>query len=79
MMAERKGIMTGLILVLITILIDAIFVHPHVHYWWHGLVGFDVFYGFLMCIVLVKVAKGLGKLIIQREENYYDGGEGDDA
>lgn len=79
-MAQKKGIIIGGVAVLLTILIDAVFVHPHAYYWFHEFIGFDAFYGFLVCIVLVKSAKGLGKLIIQREENYYDdGGEGDDA
>lgn len=76
---QKKVIIFGVIMVLLSILIDAVFVHHHIHYWFHGFIGFDAFYGFIMCIVLIKCAKGLGKLIIQREENYYDGGEGDDA
>lgn len=78
-MEQKKGIIIGGIMVLVAILIDVIFVHPHAYYWFHEFIGFDAFYGFIVCIILVKGAKVLGKHILQREENYYDGGDGDDA
>lgn len=76
---KKEVIIIGVIVVLLSILIDAVFVHHHIKYWFHGFIGFDAIFGFIICIVLIKGAKGLGKLIIQREENYYDGGEGDDV
>lgn len=40
--------------------------------------GFGALYGFLSCLVMVLVAKGLG-VVLKRRENYYDqGGEADD-
>ena len=33
--------------------------------------GFNAWYGFLACVVLVLLAKGLG-LYLQRRETYYD-------
>ena len=74
MTTNRVLVLSGAVL-LVSILIEVLFVHPHVHYWWHGFVGFDIIYGFLGCLVLIGLAKSLGKLFIQREENYYDGGE----
>lgn len=37
--------------------------------------GFDVLFGFFGCILLIKFAKGLGKLFIQKKEDFYGGGE----
>lgn len=42
-----------------------------------GWLGFGAVFGFLSCLVMVLVAKGLGK-VLKREEHFY-GDEGDDA
>jgi sterol desaturase/sphingolipid hydroxylase (fatty acid hydroxylase superfamily) len=41
-----------------------------------GWFGFGAVYGFLSCLIMVLVAKGLG-YILKREEDYYDAGEDD--
>ena len=62
---------------LLSIIIELLFVHHHAYFWWHEFIGFDIIYGFAGCIVLIAMAKLLGKVFIQRDENYY-GGEEDD-
>ena len=42
-----------------------------------GWLGFGAAYGFLSCLVMVLVAKGLG-FILKRDENYYQRGRADD-
>jgi len=63
---------------LLTILLEIIFVKHKTYYWWHEFIGFDIAFGFLGCIVIIKVSKFLGKAFIQRKENYYDGGGDND-
>jgi uncharacterized membrane protein len=47
------------------------FYHKHTHYDFQGYVGFDAFFGFVSCGLLVLVAKQLRK-ILMRDEDYYD-------
>jgi sterol desaturase/sphingolipid hydroxylase (fatty acid hydroxylase superfamily) len=42
-----------------------------------GWLGFGAAYGFLSCVAMVLVAKGLG-FILKRDENYYTKDEADD-
>ena len=43
----------------------------HGSFWWVGLPGFDLFYGFIGCVALVLASKALGAVWLQREEDYY--------
>ena len=79
MMDKNKGLIISGSVILIAILLDAVFVHHHAYYWWHGFIGFDIVYGFLGCLLLIMVSKSLGKMIIQRKEDYYEGGDDGDA
>lgn len=45
-------------------------VHEH---WWSKIPGFYIFFGFIGCVLLIFFAKALGKLFIQKDEDYYDG------
>lgn len=74
MTTSRVVIISGIVLIL-SILMEVLFVHHHVHYWWHGFIGFDIIYGFVGCVAIIVVSKGLGKLFVQRQENYWEGGE----
>ena len=49
------------------------FDHEHFHQWWHAMPGFDIVYGLIGCAVIVYGSKWLGKLFLQRREDYYDG------
>jgi uncharacterized membrane protein YuzA (DUF378 family) len=41
-------------------------------YWWDMVPGFYAIYGFVGCILIVKVSKWFGKKIVFRDEDYYD-------
>jgi hypothetical protein len=41
--------------------------------WWHGIPAFYALFGFAGSVLLVAVAKILGKWLLQRGEDYYDG------
>lgn len=45
--------------------------HPYPHAW-DRIPGFYAVYGFLGCILIIVVAKGLGKAWLQKREDYYD-------
>ena len=42
-----------------------------------GWFGFGAVFGFLCCVAMVLVAKGLGRFI-KRDQNYYQDGQSDD-
>jgi uncharacterized membrane protein YhfC len=43
-----------------------------VHFFWERFPLFYAVFGFVGCIVFILIAKALGKLFIQRDENYYE-------
>lgn len=47
------------------------------HFGIDGWFGFGAVYGFLSCLIMVLVAKGLG-YVLKRPEDYYVKGDGDD-
>ena len=47
------------------------FVHRHFDHPWETLFNFYSIYGFVVCVMLVLIAKML-RFIIMRKENYYD-------
>lgn len=44
----------------------------HAHYWWSAIPGFFIYFGFFGCILLIFLAKGLGRMFLSKDENYYD-------
>lgn len=61
-------------LLVILVILD-IFVEKHPHYGWERLFGAYALYGFFSCVLIVIVSKLIGKLWLQKPENYYDGDE----
>jgi hypothetical protein len=49
-------------------------VHLHPHFEVEGLFGFHAAYGFIVCLLMIIAAKGLG-LFIKRSDRYYDSPE----
>ncbi len=45
--------------------------HPHPH-WWDRIPLFYAAFGFLGCLFLILVSKGLGKAFLQKKESYYE-------
>ena len=76
MSLKRTLIICGIILVLLLVL-DMLFVHPHVYFWWHGLIGFDFIFGVLGGLLLLGLAKGPVNWLVQHDEHYYEDGGGD--
>ena len=52
--------------------------HPHPNVW-DKVPLFYALYGFVGCVLIIVVSKALGKLFIQKRENYYEGPPSDSA
>jgi hypothetical protein len=48
--------------------VDTASAHP----WWASVPAFFAVFGFVGCVVIILVAKGLGKFMLQRKEDYYN-------
>lgn len=46
-------------------------VHRHIYHSWENIPAFYAIYGFVGCVVLVLIAKGMRKFLM-KEEDYYD-------
>lgn len=44
---------------------------PH-HYFFSGIPGFFVLFGFAGCVLIIVLSKWYGKRVVQRPEDYYD-------
>ncbi len=54
------------------IVID-IFTHTHhAYFFWDEIPGFSSLFGFISCVVIIVVSKAIGKLWLQKKEDYYD-------
>ena len=60
-----------LILLLVLTLIPGFFVHPHAAFGIESTFGFYAWYGFLVCVLQVLLAKFLG-IFFKRSDTYYD-------
>lgn len=67
-----------LVIMALLVIIDIIVPPAYVRFPWDGLGGFPAVYGFISCVLLIAIAKGLGKLFLYQPEDYYDD-ETDDA
>lgn len=67
------------IVVAVSVVAEILFAHPHGHNLWHTMPGFDIIMGFVGGWVLILFAKQVaGARLLQRNEDYYDGGDGDE-
>lgn len=59
----------------VLVIIEVMFAHPHHHMIWNTVPGADVLLGFGGAWLLIFIAKILMANLLQRKEDYYDGGE----
>lgn len=69
-MRPRTWLLLGLIVA--GSLVAEQFVHHEHEYWFTGIPGFFVLYGFVGCAAIVYLSKWYGKLWVQRKESYWD-------
>jgi len=48
-------------------------IEHHAEHWWSSIPGFYLIFGFAGCAVIIFLSKALGKFLLQRPEDYYDG------
>ena len=57
------------------LLIIDFFIHKHAEFPWEGYPNFFAAYGFISCVLLIYIAKGL-RLLVKRDEHYYEQTDG---
>ena len=59
------------VLVLGATVVAGFFVHGHAYFWIDGSFAFNAWYGFVTCVAMIVVAKGLA-IFLKRSDTYYD-------
>jgi len=82
-MSTKKTLIICAVALLISVALEFALAEQKSYFWWHGVIGFNVLFGFLGCVAIIAVAGLIGKAFLQRKENYYgndsDEGGGDNA
>jgi len=65
-------------LLLLVSVVAGLLVHhePAPGHWWDGVAGFYAVYGFAGCILIVFGSRLLGKMVLERREDYYEAADG---
>lgn len=66
-----RRVVHGLAVLCVLLLGADVFFHRHVTHPWAGLWGFYALFGFVVCVVLVLIAKEMRKRVM-RDEDHYD-------
>ena len=64
------------IVVLVAVVLAELLVHQDAHFAVERLFGFNAWFGFVACAVLIVLAKAIGAFL-KRSDTYYDGEERD--
>ena len=67
----EQVVVLGLVGVCVILISLDLVLHRHVSHPWEAMFGFYAVYGFVACVLLVLLAKGMRKVLI-RKEDYYD-------
>ena len=68
---NRARVRKGFYVSLLILLVVEIFISKHGHFPWEEAYGFYAVYGFIGCVSLIFIAKGL-RWLVKRREDYYD-------
>ncbi|MDI6765354.1 MAG: hypothetical protein QME52_00755 [Bacteroidota bacterium] len=62
------------ILTIISIIVELTMVSETEHgtHWWSVIPLFYILFGFVGCVVIVFFSKAIGKIFLQKKEDYYD-------
>lgn len=61
------------LLTLLSLIVEFSMHHDSSHsQWWISIPAFWIFFGLFGCIILIIFAKTLGKLLLNKKEDYYD-------
>ena len=79
MQGKKKIYLILLIAIIVSLIVEILFAHPHYHMIWNIIPGADIIIGFLGAWILIFIAKIVIANILQRRERYYDEGGDQDA
>lgn len=79
MQGKKKIYLILLIAIIVSLIVEILFAHPHYHMIWNIIPGADIIIGFLGAWILIFIAKIVIANILQRRESYYDEGGDQDA
>jgi hypothetical protein len=68
---NRSRVRAYFYVALVILMMVELFVPKHGHFPWEEAYGFYAAYGFIGCVSLIFIAKGL-RWLVQRKEDYYD-------
>ncbi len=80
-MNKKSVYMLCLGVLLLSLIAELFGVHLHAPSWWPLPFGYNVFFGFVGCWILIIVSKLMMAPLLQRDEDYYNDnydGRGDD-
>lgn len=60
------------VIMVIMVIIEVLFAHPHYHMIWNSVPGFDLLIGFAGAWALILLAKVAMAKLLQRDEDYYE-------
>ncbi|MGY6708729.1 MAG: hypothetical protein ACXIVF_10415 [Rhizobiaceae bacterium] len=56
----------------LVVILDFLIPSGYDRFWWETVGGFGALYGFISCTLIIVVSKLLGKVFLNRPEDYYD-------
>ncbi|MGD8990263.1 MAG: hypothetical protein PVI00_02285 [Desulfobacterales bacterium] len=68
---NRARVRKAFYISLLILLVAELFTTKHGHFPWEEAYGFYAAYGFIGCVSLIFIAKGL-RWLVKRKEDYYD-------
>ena len=68
---NRRRVRTFFYISLVLLLVIDLFIPKHGHFAWEEAPFFFAAYGFIGCVSLIFLAKGL-RILVKKKENYYD-------
>ncbi len=77
-LTKKKIYIIIAVVMVVSVVVEILFAHPHGHYIWHTIPGADIVIGFVGGWILILFAKRVLAPLLQRDENYYDGGDDDE-
>ena len=75
---KKKIYIAILIVLAVSVAAELLFAHPHGSEIWHTFPGADIVIGFVGGWLLILFAKKVLAPLLQRNEDYYDGGKKDE-
>ncbi|MBI4417917.1 MAG: hypothetical protein HY563_04005 [Ignavibacteriales bacterium] len=69
-MNQKTWSILGL-LVVVSLVLETTLTYESDH-WWDSIPAFYSLFGFIGCTAIILISKWLGKVLLQRREDYYD-------